>query len=1145
MKAAFRFRDWPLRAKIVALLAVASLLPLLVTAVMDISEARERLVKNTAALLAARGDQLANQLDTFHRGYLRSVNRISRFPAAIEFCQAGAADLERLKPPVQTILKVFPGSDPAIRGTAILDLQGTVRVATEKQLVGVDLSYRHDIREALGGAVVISDLYLAEVEVGAAPTIAYLTPVLGPGKKPIGAAVIWVRAAALWDIMKASNELAGPGSFAVLFDHLGIRIAHTYSTDIIFHPGGRLASATVDELVTEHRFGAKTRELLEDVRPFPEQFDRATSKSPELGVFRGLAPVNQLWTYGVARRFETVPWTVFYMLPEPSLEAQITEMRNRKIIFAVAIILTALLVGTIFAAFILQPIGLLSSATESLARGDLAARVGEDRADELGQLGRSFNAMAGRLEVQATALQTARDELELRVRQRTAELVQTTKNLEVEIAERRRHETALRESQERLHAIVATALDGIITMDHAGRIVDFNPAAERIFQCRSAEVQGRVLADVVIPPALRERHRQGLAQYLATGQGPVLGQRVELTALRADGSEFPVELSITRIGATEPPLFTGFVRDITGRKGAENKLQAQLERLNLLHQITRAIGERQDLRSIFQVVLKTLEEQQPIDFSCVCLFDPAAALLTVNSVGVRSKDLAKELALTEQVRVAVDENGLSHCVRGQLVYEPDLSQVPFPFPQRLAQGGLRSLVAAPLLVESKVFGVLLVARREAHRFSSGECEFLRQLSEHVALAAHQAQLHGALQEAFDELRQTQHAVLQQERLRSLGQMASGIAHDINNAISPAALYLESLLKKEPNLSAHAREYLETVQRAVEDVAATVARMREFYRQREPQVTLTVVFPNRLIQQVVDLTRPRWSDLPQQGGSVIKVRTELPPDLPAIMGSESEIREALTNLIFNAVDAMPDGGTLTLRTSVTEAPAESEEMPPTRFVRIEVVDTGMGMDEDTRRRCLEPFFTTKGERGTGLGLAMVYGVMQRHGAEVEIESTEGQGTTIRLIFPVPHASTTGLTRAPKVYAVPAHLRILVVDDDPILLKSLRDTLESDGHVVVTANGGQLGMDAFRAAHERGEPYAAVITDFGMPAVDGRQVASAVKTLSPSTPVILLTGWGQRLVAEGEVPPHVDCVLSKPPKLKQLYDALAHLCGAAKS
>jgi len=259
--------------------------------------------------------------------------------------------------------------------------------------------------------------------------------------------------------------------------------------------------------------------------------------------------------------------------------------------------------------------------------------------------------------------------------------------------------------------------------------------------------------------------------------------------------------------------------------------------------------------------------------------------------------------------------------------------------------------------------------------------------------------------------------------------------------------------------------------------------------------------------------------------VIQMNTELAPDLPEIMGAESEIREALTNLVFNAADAMPKGGTLTLRTRISDEAS------------VEVADTGTGMTEETRRRCLEPFFTTKGERGTGLGLAMVYGIAQRHGANLEIESELGKGTSIRLVFPKMPSGAAGLPTASSIAITLPRLRLLVVDDDLLLLQSLRDILEAAGHAVVTANGGQAGIDAFQAALQRNEPFAAVFTDLGMPYIDGRAVAAAVKAKSASTAVILLTGWGKRLTAEGDIPPHVDCVLSKPPKPIELREALA--------
>ena len=602
---------------------------------------------------------------------------------------------------------------------------------------------------------------------------------------------------------------------------------------------------------------------------------------------------------------------------------------------------------------------------------------------------------------------------------------------------------------------------------------------------------------------------------------------------RAVSERHDYTVRAARTGAYEFDLFIDTFNDmLTQIQESEGKLHAQLGRLGLLQHITRATGERQDLPSIFQVVLATLEESLPIDFGCFLLHDSAAHTLTVGSLGVAGRSFSDKLGLMEQLNVPIDQNGLSRCVAGQLVYEPDVLEVPFPFARRLGAAGLRSMVLAPLIVENQVFGVLVCARRQAQAFSSGECEFLKQLSEHVALAGHQARLNGALQQAYDDLRQSQHTVMQQERLKALGQMASGIAHDINNAISPVSLYTESLLEREPNLSDRARNYLTTIQRAIEDVATTVARMREFYRERETQLTLARVDVNRTVQQVVELTQPRWSDLPQQRGVMVELNTELAASLPDIMGAENEIRDALTNLIFNAVDAMPNGGTLSMRTS--------NVVGDTERVSIDVTDTGVGMDEDTRRRCLEPFYTTKGERGTGLGLAMVYGMVQRHSAELVIDSAPGCGTTIRLIFPAHTSSLVSTARYAALAVLSRRLRILLIDDDPMLIKSLQDTLQDDGHLVTATHGGQAGIDAFTAARQGTERFDAVITDLGMPHLDGRKVAASIKALSAETPVILLTGWGQRLISANEIPAHVDKVLAKPPRLNELRAALSELC-----
>ena len=711
----------------------------------------------------------------------------------------------------------------------------------------------------------------------------------------------------------------------------------------------------------------------------------------------------------------------------------------------------------------------------------------------------------------ATALREAKEQLEVRVEQRTSELALAN--------------DSLRRSERRFRALIENGADGVALIDANRKILYLSPAVTNIEGYQPEELVGTFAEDLTHPDDI-PLMEAGMRKLIENPSKPT-----SMVVRRRHKAGHWVWLEALITNQLDDPSVGAIVinyRDITERLEHEARLSEQMRRLALMARITRAIGERQDLRSIFQAMVRSIEDELPVDFCLIGLYQVEDNRLTVSCVGARTEPVASGLDMTEGTIIPIDENGLSRCVQGELVYEPTIEDSRFPFPKRLASGGMRSLVIAPLLVESQVFGVLVAARRTAKAFSSGECEFVRQAMEHTALAAHQAQLYTALQRAYDDLRTSQQQIMQQERLRALGQMASGIAHDINNAISPVALYTEALLEREPNLTERGRSQLEIIQRAVDDIAQTVARMGEFYRLREPQLTLIPVDLNKLVGHVIDLTRARWSDMAQQRGAAIEMRTELDPSLPMVAAVESQIRDALVNLIFNAVDAMPDGGPITIRTHFAMGSGD-------RIVLLEVQDAGIGMDEDTRRRCLEPFFTTKGTRGTGLGLAMVYGVAQRHGASLEIESEPGKGTLIRMTFAIAAATSAVITGRQLQPASP--MRILIIDDDPLLLKSLRDTLEVDGHDVTAANGGQAGIEAFVESHAEGRPFPVVITDLGMPHVDGRKVASTVKASVPSTTVLMLTGWGRRLVAEGDVPPGVDQILSKPPKLLELRAALA--------
>jgi signal transduction histidine kinase/ActR/RegA family two-component response regulator/HAMP domain-containing protein len=578
--------------------------------------------------------------------------------------------------------------------------------------------------------------------------------------------------------------------------------------------------------------------------------------------------------------------------------------------------------------------------------------------------------------------------------------------------------------------------------------------------------------------------------------------------------------------------------EISERRRAEKALQNQFMRISLLNRITQIISERRDLESILQVVLRQLEDHFGVEFGCVGLLDEQTQRFTVAALRAKNPLLATRMDLREGMVLPFGDTSLELVRRGQTVYVSDSAERAKDVHQHLAGAGLRSVVAVPLLVENKLFGVMLSARTAPNHFSSGECEFLRMLSEHVALAGHQARLYTELQRAYNELRQTQQTVMQQERLKALGQMASGIAHDVNNALSPVVGFADLLLRGEQGLTPSGKKYLQHIATAGKDIAHIVARLREFYRRRDDQESVQEVNLNSLIEQVVDMTRPRWRDIPQSHGMTIDVQADLTPEIPPLAAIESEIREAVTNLILNAVDAMPNGGKIRLRTRLANIENPSVSPKEATHVLLEVTDSGIGMNEETLKRCLEPFFSTKGKRGTGLGLAMVYGVMERHEGKIQIESQPGKGSTFRLIFPIRKsviADPNADAHAPK----PGPRRILYIDDEPLLRELLKEVLQLDGHEVQVSDSGEAGLGAFRAARQAGKPFDIIITDLGMPYLDGRQVAAQVKRESPDTPVVLLTGWGALMREEGDLPAQVDGVLSKPPRLNELRQLLCRL------
>jgi CheY-like chemotaxis protein len=322
--------------------------------------------------------------------------------------------------------------------------------------------------------------------------------------------------------------------------------------------------------------------------------------------------------------------------------------------------------------------------------------------------------------------------------------------------------------------------------------------------------------------------------------------------------------------------------------------------------------------------------------------------------------------------------------------------------------------------------------------------------------------------------------------------------------------------------ARVKRCLEMMYTAGEDASQLVRRLREFYRQRDEAEVFLAVNVNEVVTMAVALTEPKWRAQSQASGRTIRVETTL-GEIRAVDGNASALRDVLTNMIFNAVDAMPRGGTLSLTTGLDESRTT---------VMLRVQDTGIGMAEDVRRRCLEPFFTTKGDRGTGLGLAMSYGIVQRHGGSIEVESEPGRGATFVIRLPVRPAR-------PAVWAdadaeVPARpLRVLVVDDEPVPREVALELLQGDGHTVEVAASGREALQRFQLGW-----FDVILTDWAMPDMNGLELAYNVKRFAPQKPVIImLTGFGEISNAPGERPADVDLVIGKPLTLTLLREALS--------
>jgi GAF domain-containing protein/ActR/RegA family two-component response regulator len=467
---------------------------------------------------------------------------------------------------------------------------------------------------------------------------------------------------------------------------------------------------------------------------------------------------------------------------------------------------------------------------------------------------------------------------------------------------------------------------------------------------------------------------------------------------------------------------------------------------------------------------------------------------------------------------------------GQPVASPDVVTDPRialsdDMREWMVGSGDRALLAVPLRVKGTVIGVLSVADETGRVYEDAEVALLQTCADQAAIALENARLYGELQQALLQVEDSQQRVIQGERLRALGELAGGVAHDFNNILAVILGRAQLLLRQveEPRI----RRQIEVVEQMALDGARTVRRIQEFARMRRAR-PFQVVDLSAIAAEVVEVTRARWRDQPQAGGATYEVRLET-TRVPAVAGDPAELREALTNVVFNALDAMPQGGRLIIRTS---ASADG--------VICTIQDTGVGMPEAIRQRVFDPFFTTKGERGMGLGLSLVYGIIRRHGGQIDVTSEIGQGSRFTLTFPVSSAAWPDAPQQSASLPPSRRARILVIDDEAAVREFLHELLTSEGHLVVACDHGQAGLDAF----ER-EPFEMVFTDLGMPEVSGWDVARRVKATRPGTAVALVTGWGDQIDPAEARAQGVDYLVPKPCSIGDVTAVVAEALGRAET
>jgi GAF domain-containing protein/CheY-like chemotaxis protein len=529
------------------------------------------------------------------------------------------------------------------------------------------------------------------------------------------------------------------------------------------------------------------------------------------------------------------------------------------------------------------------------------------------------------------------------------------------------------------------------------------------------------------------------------------------------------------------------------------------EQINLAWEIGRKINSILNVDSLLSEVVELIAESFDYYYTSIHLVE-GDYLVLKKGLGREGCDLGKK-----SFSLKIGEQGICGWVakQGEPLLANDVSKEPrYFFVEELK--GTKSELCVPITSQEKTAGVLDVQSNRLGTFDSSDLHLIELIASQVSIALENARLFDNLKQAYEKLKETQAQLVQSEKLKALGEMASGVAHDFNNVLG-AILGRAQLIQtktEDPELL----RSLKFIELAATDGAQTVKRIQNFTRTRTERDFQTVDI-NRLIESALDMTRHKWKNEVVEGGGAVEVETDLQEPSLFVKGNPAELKEVLTNLVINALEAMPKGGRLKVSSSQEED-----------FGIVEVCDTGVGMAEAVKNKIFDPFFTTKGPEGTGLGLSVTYGIITRHNGTIEVESLPEKGSKFTIKLPKQKVTSESERQETVVEIPTVSARILLVDDEAAILQLTSEILEENGHKTVCAHSGNEGIQRVEE-----EEFDIVITDLVMPDVSGWQVAEAVKKNHANTVVVLATGWGTQLDCDKLSGSDIDLVLSKPAKV----------------